>query len=98
MSKPEFDQFAENYNKVLSDSMPTGLAEDRYFAEYKIKIMADRLRGVPVKRILDYGCGAGRSLVILKEFFPEAEISGYDVSGESLKEARGFKPGLHTLQ
>lgn len=92
MNKPEFDQFAENYNEVLADSMPAGLAEDRYFAEYKIQIIADRLKGRPVKRILDYGCGAGRSLVFLKAFFPDAEIWGYDVSGDSLKEAAIANP------
>lgn len=98
MNKPEFDQFAENYNKVLAQSMPAGLAEDRYFAEYKIQIIADRLKGRPVKRILDYGCGAGRSLVFLEAFFPDAEIWGFDVSGDSLKEASIASPdaNLHS--
>lgn len=87
MDKPEFDQFAETYSKILAESMPPGLAEDSYFAEYKIQIIAERLRGVSVKRVLDYGCGAGRSLGFLEKFFPDAEIWGFDVSGCSLKEA-----------
>lgn len=87
MNKPEFDRFAGTYSKVLSESMPPGFAEDSYFAEYKIQIIADRLKGVSVNRVLDYGCGAGRSLAFLKKFFPGAEVWGFDVSEESLKEA-----------
>ncbi|MEO8332989.1 MAG: methyltransferase domain-containing protein, partial [Gallionella sp.] len=85
MSKPEFDQYAEQYDRVLGESIPEGLNEDSYFAEYKVALMAERLGGKKPARILDFGCGAGRSLPYLEQYFPEAELWGYDVSLASLK-------------
>ncbi|WP_213939886.1 class I SAM-dependent methyltransferase [Pseudomonas sp. dw_612] len=87
MNKPEFDKFADEYNQVLGDTIPDALNEDAYFAEYKIALMASRLKGKKITRILDFGCGAGRSLAFLKIYFPDSEIWGYDVSPESLKVA-----------
>ncbi|MHC4587305.1 MAG: class I SAM-dependent methyltransferase [Planctomycetota bacterium] len=42
------------------------------------------------KRILDFGCGAGASSIILARMFPEAEIVGIDLSDQlvSLAQAR----------
>jgi len=91
-NKSEFDKFADEYNQVLSETIPDGLNEDSYFAEYKIALMAARLKDKKVRRILDFGCGAGRSLPFLKQYFPDSEIWGYDVSAESLKVASGCLP------
>lgn len=92
MSKPEFDKFAGEYDQVLGETIPDGLNENTYFAEYKIALMAARLKGKSVARILDFGCGAGRSLPFLKQYFPNSEVWGYDVSPESLKVASGHSP------
>ncbi len=40
------------------------------------------------KRILEVGCGTGRNLRALAKAFPDAEITGLDVSGEMLDVAR----------
>ncbi|MDX2479894.1 MAG: class I SAM-dependent methyltransferase [Desulfuromusa sp.] len=85
MEKPEFDQHADRYDQILGDSMPVGLNEDTYFAEYKIALAASRMGGSTVRHILDYGCGAGRSLPYIEQYFPSAEIWGYDVSPASLE-------------
>lgn len=92
MNKPEFDQYAEQYDRVLNESIPDGLIEDGYFAEYKIALMAARLTGNKPGRILDFGCGAGRSLPFLEQYFPDAELWGYDVSPASLKVAEERAP------
>ena len=89
---PEFDEFAESYDRVLGESLPASLNESGYFAEYKIALMAERMKQAPPKRILDFGCGAGRSLPYLARQFPEAELWGYDVSSESLKFAKQRAP------
>ena len=86
MNKPEFDQYAVKYDSVLGESIPDGLNEDVYFAEYKVALMASRMKKMPT-RILDFGCGAGRSLPYLEKHFPEAELWGYDVSPLSLRVA-----------
>ncbi|WP_228898853.1 trans-aconitate 2-methyltransferase [Acidovorax sp. Leaf73] len=85
MSKPEFDQYAADYDRMLKEAMPSGLGESDYFAEYKVKLLARLLGGVAPRRVLDFGCGAGRSLPYLSQFFSGAECWGYDVSPESLK-------------
>lgn len=92
MNEPEFDQYAVSYNRVLGESIPEGLYEDGYFAEYKVALMATILGKKKPARILDFGCGAGRSLPYLEQHFPEAELWGYDVSSASLKVASGRAP------
>ncbi len=92
MEKPEFDKFAKDYDQVLGNTIPDELNENTYFAEYKIALMAKRLQGVAVPRILDFGCGAGRSLPFLRQYFPDSEVWGYDVSPGSLAVAAGHTP------
>lgn len=95
MSKPEFDQYAKNYDRVLDETIPEGLNENGYFAEYKIALMAMRLKEAKPRRILDFGCGAGRSLPYLAEYFPDTELWGYDVSSASLRVATQHVPNAH---
>jgi SAM-dependent methyltransferase len=92
MSKPEFDQFASKYDHVLGEAIPEALNEDGYFAEYKIALMASRFGNRKPARILDFGCGAGRSLPYLEQYFPDAELFGYDLSPASLEIAAKHTP------
>jgi SAM-dependent methyltransferase len=92
MSKPEFDQFASQYDHVLGEAIPEALNEDGYFAEYKIALMASRFGNRKPARILDFGCGAGRSLPYLEQYFPDAELFGYDLSSASLEIAAKHTP------
>lgn len=85
VNKPEFDQYAKQYDQLVGEAIPEGLNEDGYFAEYKIALVATRLGAKKPGRILDFGCGAGRSLPYLDQYFPESELWGYDVSPVSLK-------------
>lgn len=91
MSKPEFDQYAEQYDQMLGEAIPEALNEDGYFAEYKVALMAKLLAAHPA-RILDFGCGAGRGLPYLDKHFPEAELWGFDVSPASLELATERMP------
>lgn len=90
MRKSEFDKFADSYDSVLGGTIPDTLNEDSYFAEYKIALMASMLKASIPGRILDFGCGSGRSLPYLDKYFPDAEIFGYDLSHASL-EAAGLR-------
>jgi SAM-dependent methyltransferase len=92
MSKPEFDQYAEQYDRMLGEAIPESLNEDSYFAEYKVALMSKLLGQGPAARILDFGCGAGRSLPYLDRYFPHAELWGYDVSPASLELAAERTP------
>jgi len=92
MNKPEFDQYARQYDQVLGESIPESLNEDGYFAEYKVALMAARLGNRKPARILDFGCGAGRSLPYLDKYFPDTELFGYDLSSASLEIAATRTP------
>jgi cyclopropane fatty-acyl-phospholipid synthase-like methyltransferase len=91
MSKPEFDQYAEQYDEILASSVPEGLNES-YFAEYKIALVASHLKSEKVEHILDFGCGAGRSLSYITNYFASAELWGYDLSSKSLEVAAQRTP------
>lgn len=95
MNRPEFDRYAQDYDKVLAASIPEGLNEDAYFARYKIDLVAKRHPHASVRHILDYGCGAGRSLPYLRESFPDAQIWGFDVSEQSIEQAAHRMPDAH---
>jgi SAM-dependent methyltransferase len=91
MNKPqpsEFDKYANRYESDLQESLPTALAEDQYFAAYKVNHIAYRLDGGELQRLLDFGCGVGRSLCLLNKQFPNAELWGYDISTQSVELAR----------
>jgi SAM-dependent methyltransferase len=85
---PEFDRHAGSYESDLRKSLPFGDGEYEYFAEYKVRHVACRLEGQNVGRLLDFGCGVGRSLRLFAKYFCDAELWGYDVSTKSLDLAR----------
>ncbi len=50
-----------------------------------------RIPGSP-GRILDLGCGPGNSTAVLRERWPEAELTGLDSSAEMIAQARASHP------
>jgi len=90
MNKIDFDDYADNYGQLLQKQL-SFFDKKNYFAEYKIKILKQQLNYEPVK-ILDYGCGTGRNLKFLKQYFPNAKIYGCDISKKSLKIATKNNP------
>jgi SAM-dependent methyltransferase len=84
----EFDRYARAYEADLATSIPGSLSDGHYFAEYKIEWVARRMAGRAQTAVLDFGCGVGLSLALLKQRFPHAALYGYDVSSESLNLAR----------
>ncbi|KAF1684804.1 SAM-dependent methyltransferase [Pseudoxanthomonas broegbernensis] len=93
--KPQFDAYAGSYDALHKGSIKTSGEEPAYFAEYKIKYIADSLGANATKKrlsVLDFGCGIGNSLPHLARVFPNAELRGADVSSESLQVARQSNP------
>lgn len=50
--------------------------------------LASKINVVNPKSIIDVGCGPGNSTRVIKRFWPNAKISGFDSSAEMLKQAK----------
>jgi len=92
--KVDFDIYADKYDDVLSKELEFFGEENSYFAEYKIKIVKDSINYKP-KSILEYGCGIGRNIKFLSEYFPEAKVTGCDISAKSIEIASEKNPGVN---
>ena len=95
----EFDKFAENYHESLSKSLAVTRTSDEYQAEYKVRLLKNRLargaaktRGGTGLNVLDFGCGVGLSLPYLLEQFSGSKIFATDVSEVSLGIVRARFP------
>ena len=86
-NKVDFDDYTENYNQLLKDGTGFFSSSEVYFAKYKIDLVRKQVDR-PVKKILEYGCGIGRNIPFLQQAFPDAVISGSDISNASLEIAR----------
>ena len=60
--------------------------------------LARRLSLLSPDTVLDIGCGPGNSTAVLKDLFPNADITGIDKSEAMLQEARASYPELTFLQ
>lgn len=83
----EFDRYAKSYDGALAKSIGRGFGDIDRFAAYKVDTVAHYLDGTNVERLLDFGCGIGRSLRFLAQAFPRAQIFGFDPSADCIAEA-----------
>ena len=93
--KKTFDALADTYDEELQ--MLLNVKNTEKFAEYKIQLIKYLISNTsPLKNILDFGCGTGRSLCYLKDYFFNNEyqprVFGCDVSPESLRIAQSMLP------
>jgi ubiquinone/menaquinone biosynthesis C-methylase UbiE len=81
--KNSYNQIAEHF----SQTRHTPWAEFQFFQKYL----------EPQQKILDLGCGNGRLLIFLKQFFQAKKIHylGLDNSQELIKKAREIHPDFH---
>lgn len=84
----EFDAHASDYEAKVQASLPESFAEGDYFSRYKVCAVAASQKGKTPQTILDFGCGVGLALQLFSEFFPKANLWGYDLSPASLEQAR----------
>ena len=86
----EFDRYASTYAEQHESSIALSGEEPEYFSQYKIDDLARvcELTRLAPARILDFGAGIGNSLAPMQRAFPDAQISGIDVSAESLEVCR----------
>lgn len=93
----DFDDYAEEYNRLLQERTSFFSGNDAYFARYKTDLMRSCLSR-PVKKVLEYGCGIGRNIPFLREAFPQAVVIGTDISRASLEIARRDQPDVEFFE
>lgn len=96
----EFDSFADEYIAMHGENTKLTGEDPEYFARQKIEIISSRWFAEHRKgpaRILDFGTGIGNSLPHLRRAFPEAALTGLDVSTKSLAVAERRFPGIAKL-
>ena len=92
----EFDTYAKRYDSVLAAALGAQGEVDR-FAAYKIDEVGRQLAATPPARVLDFGCGVGRSLPFLEQAFPSAQVWGYDPSADCAREAKKRAPRANVV-
>jgi len=94
---PEFDAYAQSYSAGMDDPLKAMLGKS---AEDFIAVKVDWLGGkfprlvdTGESRLLDYGCGAGAFLRVLRRRHWRADLAGSDISEGMLETARHTWPG-----
>jgi 2-polyprenyl-3-methyl-5-hydroxy-6-metoxy-1,4-benzoquinol methylase len=92
--KPQFDEYATDYEAMHAASVGASGESTVYFADYKVACL-QRLGVGPHDSILDYGCGIGNLIERLCPVF--SDVHGFDPSTKSLEVAqrRAEKATLH---
>lgn len=83
----EFDQYVEEYDNMHKFSTRHSGFDTSYFDVYKIDILQREFwnrRNEPLK-ILNFGCGIGKSESIFIEKFPNCHIHSIDISKKSVE-------------
>jgi SAM-dependent methyltransferase len=89
MQEQLFDRAAE-YEAMLKQGIDLSGESQEFFISGRIQDMRRRVPRSP-RRILDFGCGTGKSCAQLAKDFPEAQIVGADLAADALRHARaGF--------
>lgn len=85
----KFDDYAEEYGRLLEDSIQASGESHSYFHNYKVDCIR-RLGLDPSRPMLDFGCGIGSLTEHLAQAF--GQVEGYDPSPKSLEIARKRLP------
>jgi SAM-dependent methyltransferase len=86
-----FDAYAASYDETLSAALAVSGESKEYFARGRIDFLKDCLRELPAVRvssILDFGCGVGADIPLLRKTLAAERIIGVDISAECLDVAR----------
>jgi len=95
MDKTEFDKFADKYRALHTKNIRLSGELPEYFAEYKVRDVADLVSAARMRAssILDIGAGVGTSVQWFRQYFPAAALTCLDVSERSLEVGAARYPG-----
>ncbi|MDP1744456.1 MAG: class I SAM-dependent methyltransferase [Bacteroidota bacterium] len=85
--KELFDKSAE-YDEMLNKGISLSGENKFFFIHGRFSDLVKNLpSGKRIKNLLDFGCGVGDATFLMKQYFPEAEITGCDTAEKALKYA-----------
>lgn len=87
MSDAGFDPHAERYRQELAQGLMLSGESSDYFLQGRLQRVAQLLDHTP-QAVLDFGCGVGDAIPVLRQRFPKARLHGVDISTASLDLAR----------
>ena len=92
--QPEFDQFAQNYDAALQQGLSVSGESKEFFAAGRVNFLTQCLTKLNFQPItaLDYGCGTGTSVPLLHETIKVQQVTGVDLSHESIEVAKKLWP------
>ncbi|MBC7784415.1 MAG: class I SAM-dependent methyltransferase [Burkholderiales bacterium] len=91
----EFDVFAEDYGKLVDQSIKISGESSQYFANARIEClrrMLDQYK-ISARKVLDFGCGIGLAAPLLLRGLGAHHVHGVDVSSRSIDVARRNNTG-----
>ncbi len=85
-----FDVYASSYEDALARGLSITGESSAYFAEGRVAWLAHRLHELAVqpRRVLDFGCGTGKSTIWFLRLLRAESVVGIDNSSASLMVAR----------
>lgn len=83
----DFDSFAKDYRDLHTENVKITGADSNYFANFKVTELQGFESNTPLK-VLDLGCGDGVVVGYMEQHFPNWEVTGIDVSAESIEAAK----------
>ena len=98
MAEPLFDSYATEYDQALAKSLEASGEGREYFARGRIAWLGRCLRELEVQpaSVLDFGCGDGFTVPMLKQGLGATAAVGVDVSDKSLAVARKHHADANT--
>jgi len=100
-NKTDFDRYAGEYDELVDRSIRSSGFPASFFTERKIREIAETLGARVAEqqlRILNFGCGIGKSEPFLVRAFPRAEITSLDISPASIARAQEINSSLRQVQ
>lgn len=90
MEAPEFDRYADSYDKDLQQALNVTGEDISFFCRGRIEWLARRVlnSGIHHQTVLDFGCGTGTATPFIFNSLRANSIVGADVSPASLERAR----------
>jgi ubiquinone/menaquinone biosynthesis C-methylase UbiE len=93
-----FDQHARDYDETVQRAIGASGETVQFFADLKARLMSAAVGNPQPRRVLDFGCGVGNATRALAAQFPASDITGTDVSDDSISTARRRTPGTARIR